>query len=264
MIDSHCHLEQKDYEKDLDEVMEKCKKAGLKAVITSCANPKDFQRTLDILEKHKGFVFVTVGIHPQYVKELSDEDIDALIDKIKENDDRIVGIGEVGLDYAWIKEPEFREKQKELFIKFIKLSKELNKPLVIHAREALEETLTILDEQNASDVMLHMWGGHNLMDKVNALGYYVSMNSIIMRSKSYRKVVKKIPLNKLMLETDAPWMAVKEAEDGYVIDTKARNDSTTIKLTAEKIAELRNIKFDEIWEQCGKNSVLFFKLPLNI
>lgn len=260
MIDSHCHLCQPDYSKDLNYVIEKCKKAGLKAVITSCAHPNDFDRTLEITNKYKNYVFATAGIHPEYIREFSDKEIDDFIDVLRENKDKIVAIGEVGLDYNWIKEEDMRLRQRELFIKMINLAKELNKPLVIHSREALEETLEILNNHNASDVMLHMWGGHNLMDKVNALGYYISMNSIIMRSKSYRKVVKKIPLDHLMLETDSPWMAVKKDEDGYVINPKARNDPTTIKIVAEKIAELKGISDKEVWKQCGKNSIMFFKL----
>ena len=107
-----------------------------------------------------------------------------------------------------------------------------------------------------------MWGGHDLMDRVNDLGYYVSMNSIVMRSKSYRKVIKKVPSERLLLETDSPWMALKKVEDGYEIDSKARNDPTTIKLVCEKIAELKGVDSNVLWEQCGKNSSDFFNLNI--
>ena len=263
MIDSHCHLEQSVYENNLDNIIKKCKTEGIKALITSCAHPKDFERTLEIITKYKDYVFACISIHPSYIKEFTDNQINEFIEKIKKHSDKFVAIGETGLDYSWVEEPEQRKRQAELFIKMIRLSKELNKPLVIHAREALEETLKILNQQNAANVMLHMWGGHNLMDEVNALGYYVSMNSIIMRSKTYRKVVKKIPLEKLMLETDSPWMAVKKVDNGYEIDSKATNDPTTIKLIAKKISEIKNIGFNELWTTCGNNSIIFFRLPLN-
>ena len=109
MIDSHCHLEQEEYSKDLDKVIEKCKKTGLKAIIFSCAHPKDFQRTLEILERYKGYVFACVGIHPEYVEEVSNEEVDKFIEKIKQNKDKFVGIGETGLDYFWTKKEEFRK-----------------------------------------------------------------------------------------------------------------------------------------------------------
>jgi TatD DNase family protein len=264
MIDSHCHLEQSDYSKDLDEVIEKCKKSGLKAVITSCAHPKDFDWTMKIAERFKGFVFCTIGIHPEYIKEISDKEIEKMIESIKKNKDKIVGIGEIGLDYHWVKEEEWKEKQRELFIKMIRLAKELDKPIVIHSREALEDTLSILEGESAEHVLLHMWSGQNLMDKVNELGYYVSMNSIVMSSKSYRKVIKKIPQERLLLETDAPWLAVKKTEDGYAIDPKARNDPTTIRLTCDKIADLKDIDANILWKVCGRNAVRFFGLPFDV
>lgn len=264
MIDSHAHLEQPQFSKDLDQVIKRCKKEGLKAIISSCAHPNDFKKTMQIIEKYKGFVFASIGIHPEYIKNISGEQINELIEKIKQNKDKIVGIGEVGLDYNWVKENEWREKQRILFIKMIKLAKEIDKPLIIHSRDALKETLEILEKENPTKVLLHMWGGYNVMDKVNSLGYYISMNSIVMRSKSYRKVVKKTPVDKLMLETDAPWLAVKKADKGYEIDIKSRNDPTTIKLTAEKIAELKGTPFEDIWKKCAMNSIGFFKLPLNI
>ncbi|MBU3896463.1 MAG: TatD family hydrolase [Nanoarchaeota archaeon] len=263
MIDVHCHLEQKDYDKDRDEIILKCKKE-LKAIITSCAHPKDFEKTLEIVNKYKDYVFATAGIHPTYIKELTEKEIDDFIEILRKNKNVLVGIGEIGLDIWHIKEPYWREKQVALFIKMIKLAKELDKPIVIHARDALEETLKILETENAKKVLLHMWGGHALMDKVNKLGYYVSMNSIIMSSKSYRKVIKKIPLDHLMLETDAPWLAIKKTKKGYSLDTDARNDSLTIKLIAEKIAEERDIDFNTIWKTCGLNANKFFDLHLNI
>ncbi|MBU3905131.1 MAG: TatD family hydrolase [Nanoarchaeota archaeon] len=260
MIDSHCHLEQEIYKNDLDEIIQKCKTNGLRAVITSCTHPKDFKKTMDIINKYRGFVFATAGIHPLYIKEISEKEIKEYMELLRNNKDKLVGIGECGLDFHYIEEPEQRERQKQLFIKMIALARELNKPLVIHARDALEETLKILNEENAANVMLHMWGGHNLMDQVNTLGYHVSMNSIIMKSKTYGKVIKKIPIDKLMLETDSPWIAIKKVDDGYEIDNKGKNDPTTIKLIAEKIAKIKNVEFEKVWKTCSDNAVMFFNL----
>jgi len=135
MIDVHCHLEQPDYEKDRDEVIEKCKKE-LKAVITSCAHPNDLSLTLQLVERYKGFVFCTVGIHPEYVKEISEREKDEFLERVKANKDKIVGIGEVGLDFFWIREEEWRARQKELFVELIDFAKELKEPLFIHAIKA--------------------------------------------------------------------------------------------------------------------------------
>ena len=142
MIDSHCHLEQKNYDSDRDEFIEDCKKAGIMALITSCAHPRDFEKTMEFVEKYKNYVFAVVGIHPEYIKDISDKEIDEYIEKIRKNSDKTIGIGEIGLDYFWIKEDEWREKQKKLFVKMLTLAKELKKPVVIHSRNALEETLS--------------------------------------------------------------------------------------------------------------------------
>jgi len=257
MIDVHCHLEQKDYDKDRDEIIEKCRKE-LKAVITSCAHPRDFDLTMQMVEKYKNFVFATCGIHPEYIKEVPEKEIDEFIEKIKQNKDRIVAIGEIGLDFFWIKEPEWQQKQKELFIRLIDLSKELKKPLVIHSRDAYEETLRILEEEDAKEVDMHMFGDHHLTKRIVDNDWFISINTIILKSKSHKKIARDCSLERLMLETDAPWLAPKKLLEG--IDE--RNDPTSIKLVAERIAEIKKLNFEEVWNKCGENAIKFFKLPL--
>jgi TatD DNase family protein len=257
MIDVHCHLEQKDYDEDRDEIIEKCKKE-LKAVITSCAHPRDFDLTMQLVEKHKNFVFASCGIHPEYVKDISEREIDETIEKIKQNRDRIVAIGETGLDFYWIKEPEWQQKQKELFIRLIELAKELRKPLVIHSRNAYEETIKILEQEDAREADMHMFGDHHLAKRIVDNGWFISINTIILRSKSHKKIARDCPLERLMLETDAPWLSPKKLLEG--IDEK--NDPTSIKLVAEKIAEVKKIDFDEVWQKCGENAIKFFKLTI--
>jgi len=255
MIDVHCHLEQKDYDKDRDEVIEKCKKE-LKAVITSCAHPRDFDLTMKMVENHKNFVFASCGIHPEYIKEIPEKEIEEFIEKIKQNKDKIVAVGECGLDFWWIREEEWQKKQKELFIQLIELSKELNKPLVIHSREAYEETIRILEQEDAREVDMHMFGEHHLTKHIVDNGWFISINAIILKSKSHKKIARDCPLDRLMLETDAPWLSPKKLLEG--IDE--RNDPISIKIVAEKIAEVKKIGFEEVWRKCGENAVKFFKL----
>jgi len=257
MIDVHCHLEQEDYDKDRDEVIEKCKKE-LKAVITSCAHPRDFELTMRMVENHKNFVFASCGIHPEYIKEVSEKAKDNFLELITENKEKIVAIGETGLDYWWTKEIEWQEKQKQLFIQLIEVAKELKKPLIIHCRDAFEDTVKILEQEDAKQVMLHMWGGHKFLKGVLGNGCYISMNTIILRSKGYRKVVRDCPLDRLMLETDSPWLAPKK----LIEKVDARNDPTSIRIVAEKIADIKKISFEEVWNKCGENAINFFKLEI--
>jgi len=254
MIDVHCHLEQEDYGKDRDEVIEKCKKE-LKAVITCCANPKDFDLTLRMVEKYKDFVFATASVHPIYIKEISEKEREEFLEKIKENKKRIVAIGENGLDYSWVKESEWREKQRLMFVEHIQLAKELRMPLVIHARDAYEETVKILEENDVKKAVMHMFGDNQLIKRIVENGWLVSMNAIVLKSKKHKKVVRDTPLEQLMLETDSPWLA----PEGFGSE---RNDPTTIKIVAEKIAEIKKIDFEKVWRLCGMNAVDFFDLPI--
>ncbi len=270
MIDVHCHLEQKDYDKDLDKVIESCKKGSLKAVITSCPNPRDFDKTLEIASKYNGFVFPCFGLHPEYIKEFSEKDVDEYLEKLKENKDKMVGFGEVGLDFHWIRESSWQQKQKEQFKELIRFSKELRKPLVVHCRDAFEETIKVLEDEDAKKVLLHMFGGKNLLPRVTENNWLISINYLVTRSKDYKKIARDMPLENLTLETDAPWNGIQKPTDtitsGEIIFKEnkelnlvtLRNDPTSIKLTAQKIAEIKGISFDQVWKVCGENAERFF------
>lgn len=253
MIDSHAHLEQKDYSKDLVRVIERCKKAGLVAIMTSCAHPKDFEKTMRIADKYSGYVFPCVGIHPEYIKEASIKEVHDLMDKIKQNKDKIYGIGEIGLDYFWVKEPEWQKKQKELFAQWIDFAKELDKPLVIHSREAMDDTIKILEKNDAQNVMMHLFGSKNHLQTVIRNGWNISIGPLIKKSKEIRKIARDMPIEKIMLETDSPWFG----ENG-------RGEPTNIKVAAEYIARFKKMEFDAVWKECGRNSIRFFRLPLKI
>jgi len=253
MIDSHAHLEQEDYSEDLDSVIKRCKEAGLIAIVTSSANPKDFEKTMKIAEDNPGFVFPAIGIHPEYIKELSIKEIDDQIVKIKENADKIYAIGEVGLDYHWIAEEEYRKQQQQLFRRMIQLAKELKKPLVIHSRKAMEDTIQILEEEKAEKVMMHMFGSRSHLQQVIDNGWSISIGPLIKKSKGIRKIARDMPMDKLMLETDSPWFG----ED-------KRGEPTNIKIAAEYIARFKKVDFDVIWKTCAQNSIKFFDLPIKI
>ncbi len=259
MIDVHCHLEQEDFNEDREKVIENCKKE-LKAVITCCAHPNDFDLTMKMVEKNRNFIFATVGIHPEYIKEIKEKEVEDLIEKIKENSEKIVGIGEIGLDYWWIKEEYWQKKQKELFIQLIEVAKELKKPMLIHSRKAYDDTVRILEQEDARKVDLHMFGANHLVKRAIENNWFISMNAIVLRSKKHKKVVRDFPLEKLMLETDSPWLSPKKLLERI----EERNVPTSIKIVAEKIAEIKKVSFDEVWKKCGENAINFFKLPITL
>ena len=236
MIDVHCHLEQKDYNKDRDRVIEQCAKE-LKAMITSAARVKDFDLTIELAEKHKNFVFAVLGLHPADIKELNAKTIDNAIEFISKNREKIVAVGEVGLDYYWIKEQQLREKQKELFRKMINLAKRMNKPLVIHSRDAGNDTLNILKEEDASRILLHLFNSRGQINQVIDNGWSISIGPSILKSKDIKKIARDMPLDKVMLETDSPWFGFGK-----------RNTPLAIKQVAEEIAKIKKICFGEVWK----------------
>ena len=250
MIDCHCHLEQKDYNEDRDEVIEKCRKQ-LRALVTSCVHPNDMKLTLDIAKKHNGFVFCTIGIHPEYIKEISEKEIDKAIEEIKKNKENIVAIGETGLDYFWIKEAKLREKQKALFRKLIKVAKELNMPMVIHNRDASEDTIKILEEEGmkGKKVLMHMFNDRKFLNKIIENGWFISIGPGIKKSKDIGKIARDMPLNKIMLETDSPWFGNGE-----------RGTPLNVRVAAEKIAEIKKIPLEEVERQTDLNAINFFGL----
>lgn len=261
MIDTHCHLEQPDYDVDRDAIIQRCKRQ-LQAVITSCVNPNDFEVTMQLVKQHRGFVFASTSVHPSYVHEIDATAIEQYIEAIHSNKGNIVAIGETGLDYNWIREAEGREKQKQLFIRFIELAEHLQLPLVIHSRDAVEETVEILENYHVKSVQMHMFTARSLLRRVIDNGWFISVNTLLLKSKGVGKLVRDCPLGQLMLETDSPWLGVDE--DGKIKPKDAvRNEPIAVHRVAEKVAAIKNLEFKEIDTQTTNNAREFFKLTIS-
>lgn len=255
MIDVHCHLEQEDYDHDRDEVIKRAKEHGLKAIITCCASPFDLRKTIDIVRRYEGFVYATASIHPEFVKDFDDNVIDIFFKRVEKVQEHIIAVGETGLDYYWIKEDSWRLKQQELFRKHIKLAKKLGKPIVIHSRESHADVVEILEQEDIKKIHWHMFGARELLKRVIDNGWFISLNTIVFKSKKYRKVARDVPIDRIMLETDAPWLSLEKGK---------RNEPIAIIDVAKKIAEIRKTSFNEIWVQAGKNAVNFYGLNIDI
>lgn len=251
MIDSHCHLEQSDYDLDRDEVIKRCKEE-LKAVVDSCCHPEHLELVLKLLKEHPTFIFSTVAIHPIHIKEFSLEEVDQFIGKIKAHREKFVGVGETGLDYKAAQEEKFREKQKQMFRKFIELSNELEKPLVIHSRRSTKPAVEILEDEEAEEVLMHFFVSERLLDRVINNGWHISINTLVLGNKKVQRIVKKTPLDRILLETDSPWLG-----------GTGRNEPTSVKRVAKRIAGIKNKEFEEVWRKLGENSMEFFDLPFS-
>lgn len=207
---------------------------------------------MDIAEKHKGFVFATVGIHPEFVKELKADEKGQLLSKIRNGRERICAIGETGLDFWYTKEPSWQRRQQELFIELITLAKQLRKPLVVHSRDAHEQAIEILEQAGAKAVLMHLFGAHHLLPKVLDHGWFISLGPILLRSKKHKKIARDTPIQQILLETDSPWFGIEQK----------RGVPTNIKFVAEKIAKVHALPFETVWQTCGSNAAKFFRLPV--
>jgi len=255
MIDSHCHLE---YMENPDEVIAEAKKR-MAAVVTSVPNPDDFQRVFELHRRHPGFVFVAAGFHAEYLERFNDRQIGECIDMIRKNAGSIVSVGEVGLDYFWIKEREQQERSIAVFEKFIDLAAELDKPLTIHCRngtdDGISQTIEVLKRKNAKNVMMHCFSGsdENLQDCLGQ-GWHISFATLVVRSRKHQRFAKATPLEKMLLETDAPWLDPDSRE--------LTNRPWKIERSAEVIAGLKGIAKEQVLKATEDNARKFFRLQL--
>jgi TatD DNase family protein len=236
--------------KNPEAVIEEAKKK-MTAIITSIADSGHKNKIMQFRDTNENFVFVCAGLHPTRI----DYDIDSYIEWIKENKDKLVAIGETGLDYHHLTRSVDIEKSQQVFRRFIQLAKELKKPIVLHIRNAYEDVLRILKEEEAENVVVHCFSGNRTdLDTCLERGYYISYATLLCNSKSVKKRAKQTPLDKILLETDSPWLSPDS--EGLT------NKPWKIEQTAEDIAELKGITKDEILKQTEENAKKIFGLKM--
>ena len=220
-LDSHTHLNDEAYDNDLNEVLDRMVQRNVTRAMLINLSFDDYQKTLNI--KHDNIEFKkAIGVFPEYT-DISEEDFNKFCELMKECD----AVGEIGLDYHWY--ADTKEKQKELFIRQIKVAKDLNKPIIVHARDSLKDAYDILKEYRCKGV-LHCYSGSKEMAKEFVkLGYYISIAGPITwkNAKEPLEVVKNVPLDRLLIETDCPYLTPapnrgKRNEPSYVVDTAKR------------------------------------------
>ncbi|MBA7512444.1 putative metal-dependent hydrolase YjjV [subsurface metagenome] len=257
IIDIHCHLTFEQYDEDREQVIEDAKKV-LKCVVTSGVEPEDAKYALELAEMHEGFVFVTPGLHPIHVASRTDQEIGDYEEFISENKRRIVGIGEIGLDYHWVRDPLKIKRMKEVLVEFLGLAKELDLPVVLHLRgtgsEAIEDGLKIVSDEDIRKAVFHCFTGKpQLAEQICEEGYYISLPASIVRSKSMRKVARRVPISHLLTETDAPYLSPTEEE---------RNVPQHVKVVYEEIARQRKIEVREAEAEIERNFERLFGVVL--
>lgn len=243
LIDTHAHLNIDDNIASYIEAMDN----GI--IIVSGTNLESNKGVLEIANKYPN-VYATLGIHPEYVNSYREEDIKFIIDNI--DNPKVVGIGEVGLDYHY---DENRDKQKELFLKMIDIAKKNNKPLVIHVRDAYDDALTILKGNLGNNkALLHCYGGSLEMAKeFIKLGIKLGIGGVLTfkNGKKLQEVVANLDISNFVLETDSPYLS-PEPLRGTV------NNPSNVKYVAQKMTELKNLSFKQVADITSNNAKALF------
>ncbi|MFX1284367.1 MAG: TatD family hydrolase [Promethearchaeota archaeon] len=247
MIDSHAHL-LPDFVKNVDEIVENARTSGLEAVINSAIEPRHIEFAEYLENKNAQFVYTTLGFSASHIQKI---DFLVAYEKIQEYPS-LVAIGEVGLDYHWIKDSYWRKKQQEVFLKFIQLANERQKPLVIHSRKAEKECLEILENNADVPVLMHCFAG-NLEEakKTIDLGWFISIPTAVRNRKLHRRIAQNIPLENIVVETDTPFLSPIPGK---------KNEPANVKYAIEEIATLKESTFEEVDKITTLNAQEFFQI----
>ncbi len=253
-IDTHAHLTFPEYKIDLPEVIGRAKEAGLEAIINIALDEEAIKQSLKIAEEYPGYIFTAAGVHPQDASGWSIEDEKRVRALAKEK--KVLAIGETGLDYHYKLSPI--DVQKEVFRKYLRLCQELDLPAVIHSRDAAKDTMLILHEENNGKLkgVLHCFAGDmELAREALDLGICFSFTGNITFPKAdmIRLAAKEIPLEKIMIETDCPFLSPQ-------IYRGQRNEPAYVVKVAEKIAEIKGLSVEEVARQTTQNARSFFNI----
>ncbi len=246
LFDVHCHLTHEWFKKDQQEVIKRAEKV---IIHTAGSGLKDNEEVLKLSENNEN-IKASLGLYPWDAVTLSEGEIDFNIDFIKKNKEKLTSIGEVGLDHHAGKAIKDWEYQEWVFEKILIMAEEIKKPIVVHTRKAEKETLEILKNHEVKAIIHSYTGPQKLVPMFLEQGYYFSIPAVIVRAGNFQSLVKKVPINRLLTETDAPFMAPVTGE---------RSEPINIKQGLSKIAEIKKLSIKEAEEELTKNYKELFK-----
>ncbi len=234
IVDVHAHLDFDDFKDDLDEVLERASEEGVKIIICNGVGPDSNKKVLELAKKY-AILKAALGYYPCDCDKVSGEQFDKELDFIRKNKDNIIALGEVGLDRKW--DNDF-EKQKDCFRKFIDLSIEIDKPLIVHSRKAEADVIDMLEEKQAKKVVMHCFmGKKKLVERIIKNGWYLSIPATVVRSEQLQYIVEACPIRQLLAETDSPVLSPREEK---------RNEPSFIVDGLKKIAEIKGLDSEEL------------------
>ena len=251
MIDTHAHILSEYYD-NIDEIVSLLKNKNVLYVLNAASNYEESLEVIDLSKKYNKFLLPVIGIHPESVNEKNN--LEKIEELIKEN--KVYAIGEIGLDYYWVKDN--KEEQKELFINQIKLANKYNLPVVVHSRDAIQDTFDILKEYKTKGLIHSYSGSVEMAREFIKLGYKLGIGGVLTfkNSKLY-EVIENIGLENIVLETDSPYLTPEPFRG-------KKNYPSNVYYVAKKIAEIKELDIKEVIDKLNRNAIEQFDLDIKL
>ncbi len=253
LFDTHAHLNAEQFDTDLEEVIARAKAEKVERIVVVGFDKPTITRAMELIEEYD-FIYAAIGWHPVDAIDMTEEDLSWI--KELSSHEKVVAIGEMGLDYHWDKSP--KDVQKEVFRKQIALAKEVNLPIIIHNRDATEDVVTILKEEGAEEVggIMHCFtGSAEVARQCMDMNFYISFGGPVTfkNAKKPKEVAKEIPNDRLLIETDCPFLTPHPFRG-------KRNEPSYVKYVAEQLAELKGLTYEEIVSITTENAKRLFRM----
>lgn len=252
IFDTHCHLNHPDLYKNIEKIIKDAHDVGVKYFLVVGFDKETSFKAVEIASKYEN-VYATVGFHPTEIDDVSESDFIQVMNLLKHT--KVKALGEIGLDYYWIKDHDKQSKQKELFIKQIEYANKNNIPIVVHCRDAIMDCYQILKQHDTNHKgVLHCFSSSiEMANEFIKLGYYIGLDGPVtfLNSKQPKEVAKEININRLLVETDCPYLTPHPYRG-------KQNEPKLITLVIEEIAKLRNLSYEDVANTTSSNAKKLF------
>ena len=257
IFDTHAHYDDRQFEEDREELLGSMRENGVELIVDAASDIASWDKIEQLTDRYP-FIYGAIGVHPDEVGELDEEKMKRMEQLLAR--EKMVAVGEIGLDYYWDKEPEIQAKQRYWFVRQLALAQQADLPVIIHSRDAAEDTMQIMEKAYEDGIkgVIHCYSYSPVMaQEYVKMGYFIGVGGVVTfkNAKKLVKTVETIPLSSIVLETDCPYMA-PEPHRG------TRNDSRNIPYVIAKIAEIKGVSVEEVEQTTRENAfALFTKVP---
>ena len=256
-VDAHIHLSDPEYSSQVAQIVQEAKQSNVVALVSSSMDYESCQRNLTLAEENKGLIYAALGIHPWNVTNLAQKDLEQTLNLILQHCvecEKVVAIGEIGLDPQYAKRQETKDKQMQVFKEMLVAAEKLSLPVIVHSRWSAQKILPLLTSYRLEGVLFHWFSSPvELIPQIIERGYYISEGPPAVFSDRTREIIKQVPITNLLTETDGP-VSYYGPFEGKV------TTPAFIPLVIKAVAEIKNMKEEEAAEQILKNFARFFRI----